>query len=672
MSLAFLFFYPLVINNHSLVRAATYTVTKTEDTNDGVCDADCSLREAIAAANANAGHDTIEFDIPDTDAGYVPASGDVHAYWEIESTSTLALSDEEGVFINGYSQTGASRNTAAFGETLNTKLTIALYVNANVDGMNFTGDKNRISGLAIRSAYPGRATFFFNSSNDNRIDGNFFGSDISGSTSSNYASFLFHNGSHRNTFGTNGDGNDDIGERNLIMGSNYNAGNKGTFLVSELFTGAPPSSEFVFAGNYVGVDKTGKQCAGGDRYRNHLYLYNGTGHQIGTNFDGVSDSEEANIFACITTEERGLVRLMKVSETTVQGNYIGTNPDFDALSGIFIRAGLVVRDADSSNVLIRKNVVAHNNGNGISIDFNQSSGITFRENRVFGNANLDIALLTAGDDRDTVTPNDPGDTDTGPNDLMNYPEIQGAEYLGNGKYKIWGWLEGNLAEAPFTIEVCKSSNHSSGYGGCLESLGTMTTSERMWSMEVTVSGDSKGSLSTFTALATNKNGSTSEFGPNFGGSIPGPGAPAPTPKKPDLLATHSGFTVKNDVISFAPPATFLWDVYLDVSHTPQTGTRRVSGAYWQASGIYNAWYKSFFNDAKIMPEVIATPYLLAIKYDPIKLDPNLPEGNLKLAYSQDGEVWKVLPNSVLDMVNKTVAVVTKQGGYYMLVSGYPF
>jgi CSLREA domain-containing protein/uncharacterized repeat protein (TIGR01451 family) len=39
--------------------AATYTVTKTADTADGVCDADCSLREAIMAANANAGADTI-------------------------------------------------------------------------------------------------------------------------------------------------------------------------------------------------------------------------------------------------------------------------------------------------------------------------------------------------------------------------------------------------------------------------------------------------------------------------------------------------------------------------------------------------------------------------------------------------------------------------------------
>ena len=39
--------------------AADFTVTKTADTADGTCDADCSLREAVIAANGAAGNDTI-------------------------------------------------------------------------------------------------------------------------------------------------------------------------------------------------------------------------------------------------------------------------------------------------------------------------------------------------------------------------------------------------------------------------------------------------------------------------------------------------------------------------------------------------------------------------------------------------------------------------------------
>jgi CSLREA domain-containing protein len=42
-----------------LLPAATFTVTKTTDTNDGACNADCSLREAIVAANAAGGADAI-------------------------------------------------------------------------------------------------------------------------------------------------------------------------------------------------------------------------------------------------------------------------------------------------------------------------------------------------------------------------------------------------------------------------------------------------------------------------------------------------------------------------------------------------------------------------------------------------------------------------------------
>ena len=43
----------------ALASPKTYTVTKADDTADGTCDSDCSLREAIIAANANLGANTI-------------------------------------------------------------------------------------------------------------------------------------------------------------------------------------------------------------------------------------------------------------------------------------------------------------------------------------------------------------------------------------------------------------------------------------------------------------------------------------------------------------------------------------------------------------------------------------------------------------------------------------
>jgi CSLREA domain-containing protein len=52
----------LVLATGAARAQATYTVTKAEDTDDGVCDADCSLREALAAANARFDADIIVFD----------------------------------------------------------------------------------------------------------------------------------------------------------------------------------------------------------------------------------------------------------------------------------------------------------------------------------------------------------------------------------------------------------------------------------------------------------------------------------------------------------------------------------------------------------------------------------------------------------------------------------
>jgi CSLREA domain-containing protein len=52
----------LTISTVGNANAATFTVTKIADTNDGTCDSDCSLREAIATANSTTADDTIVFD----------------------------------------------------------------------------------------------------------------------------------------------------------------------------------------------------------------------------------------------------------------------------------------------------------------------------------------------------------------------------------------------------------------------------------------------------------------------------------------------------------------------------------------------------------------------------------------------------------------------------------
>ena len=80
--------------------AATFTVTKTTDTNDGACNSDCSLREAVVAANAAGGADTIE--IP---TGYykltISGNDDTSAAGDLDITSNLTLKAMGPVTVDG-------------------------------------------------------------------------------------------------------------------------------------------------------------------------------------------------------------------------------------------------------------------------------------------------------------------------------------------------------------------------------------------------------------------------------------------------------------------------------------------------------------------------------------------------------------------------------------------
>src|SRR3989344_5642152 len=71
--------------------AATFTVTKTADTNDGVCDVDCSLREAIGAANALAGADVITVPAGTYVLSIVGTGEDANATGDFDITGDLTI-----------------------------------------------------------------------------------------------------------------------------------------------------------------------------------------------------------------------------------------------------------------------------------------------------------------------------------------------------------------------------------------------------------------------------------------------------------------------------------------------------------------------------------------------------------------------------------------------------
>jgi len=60
--IGFVWIFIIIAASSGAAFGATYTVTKTADTNDNVCDADCSLREALGSAAATSADDVINFD----------------------------------------------------------------------------------------------------------------------------------------------------------------------------------------------------------------------------------------------------------------------------------------------------------------------------------------------------------------------------------------------------------------------------------------------------------------------------------------------------------------------------------------------------------------------------------------------------------------------------------
>lgn len=131
-----------------MASAATFTVTKTTDTNDGTCDADCSLREAVVAANALAGADTIVLPagnyvltLADTDEN-LAANGDL----DITDAVTISGPSAGTTFIDGN----------------NTTRVLHVLTSAPVDVLGVTIRNGNVTGFGGGIHYEGSGTLSLN------------------------------------------------------------------------------------------------------------------------------------------------------------------------------------------------------------------------------------------------------------------------------------------------------------------------------------------------------------------------------------------------------------------------------------------------------------------------------------------------------------------------------
>lgn len=357
----------------------------------------------------------------------------------------------------------------------------------NYDGISIEGTSkyNLIGGytLAERNYVSGNVAYgipvFGAGCNYNIVAGNYVGTDTTGSFAiQNTYGVLFDDGASYNTLGGRSPG-----AGNLLSGnSGY-----GVFLYNF------GTLKDTVVGNLIGTDHTGT-----------LAIPNANGIVI----DGPSflHTIENNVIS--GNLQMGIdIHIAGSDSNIVINNKIGTD-----ISGLISLGnqldGIRIGEGPKHNIIGQHgkgNIIANNGGNGITIMTAAELYNSISSNSIYNNAGMGIDLFPAG-----PTANDAGDIDTGPNNLMNYPNIVSfVNYSGNN-WIVSGTLD-NTTPLGCKIELFKAHINGTGNAQGEIFLGTCLAN---------ASGNWTDTLYGLTiadniiATATDLNGNTSEFSLN--------------------------------------------------------------------------------------------------------------------------------------------------------------
>jgi streptogramin lyase len=513
--------------------AAVITVDTTSDVVDGNTasistllanegsDGHISLREAILAANATPGLNTIQFAIPDTDPNHyyyrdngvagslgTPVSTtladasitdfdpdypyNAHSWFRIDLNAALAeLQVTDPLVIDGYSQPGATANTLSVGDNAAIRIELTCtavngnYQLSNNRGIDFTTGAagSTIDGLAINRF--GWSGIMVDPGVDGMtVAGNFLGTDVTGTIA----------------LGNGDDGLQVRSNNNLIGGSapaarNISSGNLNRGI--NLFAGSGTVNNNVVENNYLGVDATGARALG--NAAEGIVGYNLASSSILDNV--ISGNASAGVWFRTATS----------TGNTVQGNRIGT--DATGVLPLGNQGVGVLIDSAGSELIGgtaagQGNVIADNVGAGVNVSGGTRTSIL--GNAIFGNTGLGIDL-----NGDGVTPNNGSEVAGQPNLRMNTPVFTSAQW-GMTTFSLSGYVGSVPNQAVFAgvrVEIFAADGSAGGHGQGARYLGTLTTdASGNFSGTITASGLSIGTI--LTATATDGAGNTSEFAPN--------------------------------------------------------------------------------------------------------------------------------------------------------------
>jgi|GEM_PF-1845189 len=390
---------------------------------------------------------------------------------------------------------------------------------ANIIGTDGDGVSDALEGNVIGSDvvldYSG-SSIDGNGSDYNRISGNHFGLDKSGTQVLSYDGELYNRAiiqvkaSKYNVIGTNGDGVADDLEGNvfaMVKVNSYGNDGLGSGLIHLAWGG-----DNRISGNRIGLTSNDESLLGPEARGSNpsigIWLLSETNSLIGTDGDGVSDELEGNVLLGSQVGIYG-IGLSIGGNNRVSGNFVGTSKDglinsgFGG-SGIFASSPntLIGTDHDGTSDFLEGNVVANNGYNPI-FNARVDDGVTvystyyntIQGNSIYNNAGLGIDLVYGGNSYF-------------PSPVINSITHNGVSFVVSGSAPVGSMVEIFIAD----------SDPSGGGGEGKIYLDRTLAAEGTFLFYL----DTIGSNDFLTATATSPSGNTSKFSGtlDFSGHLP--------------------------------------------------------------------------------------------------------------------------------------------------------
>ena len=514
--------------------SAPLVVTNTSDSGPG------SLRAAITAANASSGS-TIVFNLPTSDTGF-------NGHWfTIVPLTPLPIVAADDTTIDGSTQTTFTGDTNPAGPEIFLDGRSEVEESPQTPRSLWIESRSTVEGLTI-SGFAG-FDVVVDGAHGAVVRGDYVGVDPTGTSVIFPPSDLraFENDgvmimdSATNTV----IGGTTVADRSVIS-ANDGTGNAGSGVLA-----TSPDNGVVVEGNYIGTNATGSAALahtgsgvmasaygqfGNDPPPSNVTidgnLISGTtsgggvwidatdvtirGNLIGTDAGGTLAIPNQNAGVTIGPSVNVLLADNVISGNAGPGIDLFGIPEDSSLIGNFIGTdrtgktalpnagdGVKLEGGASGNV-VRGNTIADNLGSGV--DVVDGTGDTISRNSIFSNSALGIDLGGDG-----VTPNDPGDTDTGPNNLQNFPVLTSA-LASSGHLVVTGTIDTQSPQSVtlefFANTVPTPGGDPSGYGEGAVYLGSATPASN-GTFSATLPSVAAQTL--ISATATSESGDTSEF-----------------------------------------------------------------------------------------------------------------------------------------------------------------